>query len=606
MCPDYLDNRLQFMCGGGETGRLVRNYSWKETSLGAPHEWPECIRTAVSICLNSAFPNAVYCGDEFNLIYNDCYIQIAGNNHPDILGLPRYRAWPESWKQTQALFEQVISSRSAVNAVDELFLLNRYGFIEQAYFNYTLSPIIDASGKICGIFNSLMETTDRVLAERRASLLKQFKSASAKFDKLGSAFEEVLGPLQRERRDIPFAALYETDKHGGFNLKQVTGELIIETDRLESALPDVIACGKPLFLKLENNNVFLVPVIQGEFQVIGVFVAGLNSQIYFDDNYRQFLENIGFLIGTTISYSLRREKDKFVSDQIKYNEDQFQFAVDAAGLATWDFNTGSQLFTGNRRLYTWFGFPEGDGITLRQALSRIATKDRPHVEKALNDALKFETGGYYRVEYYILNPEQSEPRLVRTTGRALFNDKNEVTRFSGTLQDITAERNTLLVLEETNSRLQIALEAASLGSYELEPKTGKMLCTAQFLANLGRPADDSFAYNDLISQILPDYHQLVSDTIQKSIAERQIYEIEYAVRWADGTLHWIEAYGKPQYDENGEILKVVGVTQDVTKQISDRKELERAYEKARLSREAAQFGTFDHDLVNSRMEWDVG
>lgn len=604
MFPDFLDNKLQFMCGGGETGSLVRNYNWKETSLGDPHEWPECIRTAVSICLNSAFPNSVYCGDEFNLIYNDGYIQIAGNNHPDILGMPRFRAWPESWKQTQVLFEQVISSRSAVNAVDELFLLNRYGFIEQAYFNYTLSPIIDAAGKVCGIFNSLLETTDRVLAERRAALLKQFKSGSAKFDKLDSAFEEVLGPLQREGRDIPFAALYETDKQRGFRLRQVTGELITETDKLESALPEVISCGKPLFLKLENNNVFLVPVTQGGSQVIGVFVAGLNGQIYFDDNYRLFLENIGFLISTTISYSSGLEKERMVSDQIKYSEDQFQFAVDAAGLATWDFKAGSQLFTGNRRLYTWFGFPEGNGITLHQALSRIAAADRPGVEKALNDALKFETGGYYRIEYNILNPAHPEPRLVRTTGRALFNDKNEVTRFSGTLQDITAERNTLLVLEETNNRLQIALEAGSLGSYELEPKTGKMLCTAQFLANLGRPADDSFAYKDLMSQILPDYHQLVSDTIQKAIAEKQIYEIEYAVRWPDGTLHWIEAYGKPQYDNKGDILKVVGVTQDVTEHISDRKELERAYEQARLSREAAQFGTFDHDLVNGRMEWD--
>ena len=45
--------------------------------------------------------------------------------------------------------------------------MNRRGYLEECYYNFTFSPVRGESGTIDGIFNAVVETTDRVLSERR-------------------------------------------------------------------------------------------------------------------------------------------------------------------------------------------------------------------------------------------------------------------------------------------------------------------------------------------------------------------------------------------------------------------------------------------------------
>lgn len=61
---------------------------------------------------------------------------------------------------------------------------------------------------------------------------------------------------------------------------------------------------------------------------------------------------------------------------------------------------------------------------------------------------------------------------------------------------------------------------------------------------------------------------------------------------------------KPVRDEKGKVAGVMCVAIDVLEQVSARRELERAYEQVRLSKEAAQLGTFDMDLLAGTLVWD--
>ncbi len=62
---------------------------------------------------------------------------------------------------------------------------------------------------------------------------------------------------------------------------------------------------------------------------------------------------------------------------------------------------------------------------------------------------------------------------------------------------------------------------------------------------------------------------------------------------------------QPLQDNTGRLTGIIAVITDVTEKVEARKELERAYEQIRLSKEAAQLGTFDMDLLKSTMEWDA-
>jgi PAS domain S-box-containing protein len=57
-------------------------------------------------------------------------------------------------------------------------------------------------------------------------------------------------------------------------------------------------------------------------------------------------------------------------------------------------------------------------------------------------------------------------------------------------------------------------------------------------------------------------------------------------------------------DSYGAIIGVLAISVNVTKEVTARIELEKAYEQLRLSKTAAQLGTFDMDLEKDTMEWD--
>ena len=62
-----------FLSRGGEMGERIRAFDWSATSLGSVHKWPQSLRSAVSICLNSNFPIAIYWGKDLVLLYNDAW-----------------------------------------------------------------------------------------------------------------------------------------------------------------------------------------------------------------------------------------------------------------------------------------------------------------------------------------------------------------------------------------------------------------------------------------------------------------------------------------------------------------------------------------------------
>lgn len=130
--------------------------------------------------------------------------------------------------------------------------------------------------------------------------------------------------------------------------------------------------------------------------------------------------------------------------------------------------------------------------------------------------------------------------------------------------DVTDQVYSREKVKEINTRLQIALDAGNLGSTEVHLATGKMQSTDQFKRNYGFSAEEDFAYSDLFEAIFPEYRDKVKTLVQEAIKNNGVYKTEYPVKWRDGSLHWIQAHGRPRYDENGNADRMVGMTADIT------------------------------------------
>ena len=158
------------------TGGQTNPHDWSRTSLGAADAWPESLRNAVGIIDRSGFPMFLIWGPARALIYNKAYIPILGDRHPVALGRPFWDVWPEVREPIEPVIEAAFEGTESYFEDLEVDLL-RNGSAARAWFTFSYSPIMDASGDIPGVLCVCTETTAGVLARQAAQDLHQRQNA---------------------------------------------------------------------------------------------------------------------------------------------------------------------------------------------------------------------------------------------------------------------------------------------------------------------------------------------------------------------------------------------------------------------------------------------
>ena len=158
------DTLLPFLSGGGEMGEHTRTKNWSNTSLGDARGWPQSLCITLGIMLHSKFPMFLWWGPDLICFYNDAYRPSLGENgkHPSILGKTAREAWPEIWDTIKPLIDKVLDGTESVWFEDLLVPIFRNGKIEDVYWTFSYSPVLDETGKKAGVLVTCTETTDKV------------------------------------------------------------------------------------------------------------------------------------------------------------------------------------------------------------------------------------------------------------------------------------------------------------------------------------------------------------------------------------------------------------------------------------------------------------
>jgi signal transduction histidine kinase len=145
---------------------VVRHMDWSLTALGPIDRWPDELRVAVDICLNSRFPMFVWWGRQLINIYNDSYVPMLGKRHPAALGRPARDSWDDIWHVVGPQADAVMLRGEATWNERVKLVMERHGYAEDTYFTWSYSPIRDAAGTVGGLFCAVTDETARVQAEQ--------------------------------------------------------------------------------------------------------------------------------------------------------------------------------------------------------------------------------------------------------------------------------------------------------------------------------------------------------------------------------------------------------------------------------------------------------
>jgi signal transduction histidine kinase/ActR/RegA family two-component response regulator len=277
-----------FLGGGGEMGALMRAHDWSQTPLSDPQHWPQSLRTAVRLILNTGHPMYIWWGPRYICFYNDAYRQSIGSErHPSSLGQSGREVWDEIWDIIGPQIDRVMTGGGATWNENHLVPITRNGIREDVYWTYSYSPIDEPSALngIGGILVVCSETTSQVRSrqqiaeenERQRRLLKLMPGFVAVlsghdhvFEYVNDAYITIAGPrafLGRSVREV----FPELGGQGYYEL----------LDQVYSSGEPFVSRAMPIKLAGEEQDRFIDllyhPIRDDLGNVTGIFVGGYDA-----------------------------------------------------------------------------------------------------------------------------------------------------------------------------------------------------------------------------------------------------------------------------------------------------------------------------------------
>lgn len=255
--------------------------------------------------------------------------------------------------------------------------------------------------------------------------------------------------------------------------------------------------------------------------------------------------------------------------RVDFNETENQFAVLAESLPqlVWSARSDGSHDYFNRRWHEFTGMsPErsaGDGWQ-----DAVHPKDLSRVQAQWHQCI--ETGAYYEVEYRIRNAA-GDYEWVLSRAVPIQDLSGHTVRWFGTSTNIDAQKKAEEALRSLDSRYRLALEAADLGTWQIDLEKEQILWDEGTCALYQIPHDGSFSMplEQAIGMIHPDDRETARARIAEACDPRSDghYENEYRAILPDGKLRWFRSIGQALFAPDGDkshAVSLSGVISDIT------------------------------------------
>ncbi|HEX7690600.1 MAG TPA: PAS domain-containing protein, partial [Burkholderiaceae bacterium] len=617
---------LAFLAGGGRMGELIAAFDWSRTAMGRIADWPAHVRSATSLMLRSRVPIVMLWGEPGVMVYNDAYSVFAGKRHPALLGSNVREGWPEVADFNDHVMKVGLAGGN-LEYRDQELTLHRHGRPEPAWMNLDYSPLLDERGVPAGVMAVVVETTEKVLAERavsgeRARLAQLFALAPSfmavvegpehRFALANASYLKLVGLPAIVGRTVAEALPGAAEQGWVALLDQVyrSGEAF---SGYGARYDRPSAPGAPPEARYVD---FILQPIRGQGgEVTGIFMEGVDATSRVAAEQRR-----DALV--RLSERLRDLEDPAAIGRLAAELIGATLHVARAGYAAVDPG-GDTLRV--ERDWTAPGIASTVGVhplhspgVFVDALRRgefvvvVDVREEPRTAAVAAVLESRHARAYVHVPVLeqgrlvaLLYVDHPAPRawtaddidfareVAQRTRMAFERARTERARRAAA----RAREDALAEVAAIDQKFRALVTASSDAVYRMSADWSQMreLDGRDFLPHTDEPSADW-----LELYIPADERPRVRGAIAHAIATRTPFELEHQVVHADGTIGWTFSRAIPVVDDHGEVVEWFGAASDVTRRKRAERELHESEERLReTDRRKDEFlATLAHELRN--------
>ncbi|WP_461658313.1 PAS domain S-box protein [Methylorubrum aminovorans] len=563
--------------GGGDVGDLVRGHDWAATPLGAIAGWPPTVRAIVQALLLSPVPMVAIWGEDGILVYNRGYAEVCGPRHPRALGGQLLEIWPEARAFNARVVESGLAGQALSFKAQELELW-RLGRPEKVWMDLDYTPILDEAGRPIGTLATVLDITERVLAERRLTesedrfrFLDGLARATADA-RDAAAVLEATTRLIGGHLGLSNCAYADMDADGdGFTIRgnwhapdapSILGHYSL-ADFGELAVRELNA-GRPLVIN--DNSVEISPHEARTFQAIGIAATicmplikegRLTALMAIHHAVPHRWSNAELLMLREVTERCWAYIERVGAEaNLRVSEGRLRALVNATSDAVYrmgpDWRAMSQL--DGRRILA-----DATEPSERWFDRNIMPDDRAEVLAAIADAIRRK--GLFELEHRV---RRADGTVGWTFSRAvpLLDQAGEIVEWFGTASDVTFRHEAEARLRESETRFRTMADDAPVMTWITDENGACIYLNRRWYEFTGQTEAEGLGVGWL-DAIHPDDRHPSEQTFLAANAERKPFRLEYRLRGRDGTYRWAIDAASPRIAADGVFLGYFGSVIDI-------------------------------------------
>ncbi len=540
-------------------GALIRAFDWSRTPLGPIAKWPQSLKTAVDIVLGSPVPLVMLWGRDGIMIYNDAYSVFAGGRHPQLLGSKVLEGWPEVADLNRRVMEVGLRGET-LSFRDEHLVLYRPGRPQDVWVDLDYSPLLDEDGKPAGVLAIVVETTERVRAE------KALRESEAQFRTFAAAMPHHVWSAKPDGRLDWFnqQVLDYTGTRPGESDGHRWGDVVHPDDREHAAAAwqESLASGKVYETKFRIRR------------TDGAYRWHLARAIPIRDEAGQVARWIG--TNTDIDDQVRAER------ALREREADLARVQQIGMVGGLDVDLADNFRS--RRSPEYLAIhglpPDTDSDTHEDWVRRIHPDDRDSIVQRFLDAVKGDITDY-SAEYRIVRPNDGQVRWIAVKAEIERDAQGRALRLVGAHIDITERRLGEEAVRESERRFRLVSESAPVKLW-MGDAQGKCLYLNRMLRDFWGVAEKQVAGFDWNATLHPDDTPTLFAVFERAMREHAPFRVEARYRRHDGEWRLLRTDAQPRFDAAGTFLGMIGVNVDITEPRRAEQALKESEERFRL------------------------